>query len=265
MRAPFLVTTLFAMTFFVIQGAAPIASADTPAQRAVSFVACPIYRDTDAGRKSGCWLADAREDGVRYDVTDAPIKPILGREILIEGVVANKPDTCGGVQLTPVRIAVLPTQCPSFMLPAETFPGRPFILPRTLPPNSTPRTPPSAPFVSRSYEIEFELNSDFLRYQHSEVILDEVVQYVKAAPPKRIVITAYAATHPIVVSGREIVESLDVAKARAAMIVLALTRLEVPRELIVVETRGDPAPGGELASAGLAETSKRRATVRIEM
>lgn len=244
---------------------APLALADSPDKGVVSFVSCPIYRDTDSGRKSGCWLADSREDGVRYDVTDAPIKPILGREILIEGIVAKGSNTCGGVMLNPVRIAVLPTQCPTFMLPAETYTGRPFVLPRTLPPTSATRTPPPPPYITRSYEIEFELNSDFLRYQHAEVILDEVVQYVKAAPPKRIVVTAYAATRPIKVSGREIAESLDVAKARAAMIVLALTRLEVPRSMIVVETRGDPAPGGELAAAGLTETSKRRATVRIEM
>jgi hypothetical protein len=243
-----------------------LALADTPASnQVVSFVSCPIYRDTDAGRKSGCWLSDNRENGVRYDVTDAPIKPLLGREILIEGVVTNKPDTCGGMLLNPVRVAVLPTQCPNSMLPAERYPGRPFVLPRTLPPNSTSRTLPPPPYVDRSYVIEFELNSDFLRYQHAEVILDEVVQYVKAATPKRIVVTAYAATKPIKVSGHEIAESIDVAKARAAMIVLALTRLDVPRALIVVETRGDPTPDGELAAAGLAETSKRHATVRIEM
>src|SRR5690606_361956 len=27
------------------------------------FVTCPIYRNTDAGRKSGCWLADSPDEG----------------------------------------------------------------------------------------------------------------------------------------------------------------------------------------------------------
>jgi hypothetical protein len=236
------------------------------AEQLVTFVSCPIYRDTDAGRKSGCWLADDHDSGKRFDIADAPIKPILGREILIEGIVAGKPDTCGGVMLNPVRVSVLPTTCPSFMLPAEAFPGRAFVLPSTtLAPTYAVRTPPAPPFSDQSYTIFFALNSDFLMYQHSEVLLDAAVQYIEAAKPKRVVITAYAATKPIKVSGREIVESIYIAKARAAMIVEALTRLNVPSAMIKVETRGDPAPDGELAKQGLSEASKRRAVVRLEM
>jgi hypothetical protein len=246
-----------------------LALLNTPALSAdqtISFVSCPIYRDTDAGRKSGCWLADDRDNGKRFDISDAPIKPILGREILIEGIVAGKPDTCGGVMLNPVRVSVLPTSCPSFMLPAEQFPGRPFILPSTtLQPTHVARIPPAPPYSNQIYTIFFALNSDFLMYQHSEVLLDAAVQYIEAAKPKRIVITAYAATTPVTVSGRKIVEDIGVAKLRAAMIVEALTRLKVPRELIHVETRGDPTPAGELAKQGLSESSKRRATVTLEM
>jgi hypothetical protein len=168
--------------------------------------------------------------------------------------------------LKPVRVSVLPTQCPSFMLPAEQYTGRPFILPSTvLSPTFVPRKPPAPPFTDQTYTIYFELNSDFLMYQHAEVLLDAAVQYFDAAKPKRVIVTAYAATKPIEVSGRTIVESLAVAKARAAMIVEALTRLRVPRAMIQVETRGDPSPEGELAAAGLIEPSKRRATVRLEM
>lgn len=248
-----------------IVGMFTVSDADA-VEQIVTFVSCPIYRDTDAGRKSGCWLADDRDSGKRFDIADSPIKPILGREILIEGIVAGKPDSCGGVMLNPVRVSVLPTQCPTFMLPAEQYTGRPFILPSTtLTPTYVARTPPQPPFANQNYTIFFSLNSDFLLYQHSEVLLDAAVQYIEAAKPKRVVVTAYAATQPIKVSGREIVESIDVAKARAAMIVEALTRLNVPRALIKVETLGDPKPDGELAKQGLGEASKRRATVRLEM
>jgi hypothetical protein len=241
------------------------ATAETPPQ-SVRFVSCPIYRDTDAGRKSGCWLAEDRDSGKRYDVTDSQIKPILGREILIEGSVAGKPDTCGGVMLNPVRVSVLPTSCPTFMLPAEQYPGRPYVLPAmTLTPTHIARTPPPPPYSNQTYTIFFSLNSDFLIYQHAEVLLDTAVHYIEAAKPKRIVVTAYAATQSVNVSGHQIVESIDIAKARAAMIVEALTRLNVPRELIKVETRGDPTPDAELEKQGLGEASKRRATVRLEM
>lgn len=30
------------------------------------FITCPIYRDTDAGRKSGCWLVDEGVSGQRF-------------------------------------------------------------------------------------------------------------------------------------------------------------------------------------------------------
>ena len=43
--------------------AAP-ASAQAPVE-IVRFISCPIYRDVDAGRKSGCWLADERETEAR--------------------------------------------------------------------------------------------------------------------------------------------------------------------------------------------------------
>ncbi|HTE40397.1 MAG TPA: hypothetical protein VK629_06200, partial [Steroidobacteraceae bacterium] len=102
----------------------------------VTFIACPIYRDTDAGRKSGCWLADDPKTGRRYDVADALIKPILGREILVEGVVtARDANSCGGVILEPVSVSVLESQCKQHLIPAEGFPSRRFILPaKTLQP-----------------------------------------------------------------------------------------------------------------------------------
>ena len=54
----------------------------------VSFVACPIYRDTNDGRKSGCWLVDEPSTGVRYDVTAAPTKPDWNHAVLVEGILA---------------------------------------------------------------------------------------------------------------------------------------------------------------------------------
>ena len=60
------------------------------AGQTLSFVACPIYRDTDAGRKSGCWLADDPNHGQRYDITFGPVKPQVGRAVLVEGVTTSE-------------------------------------------------------------------------------------------------------------------------------------------------------------------------------
>jgi hypothetical protein len=70
----------------------------------VHFVACPRYRDTDAGRKSGCWLADDGATGAHYDVTASPHKPDWNFAIMVEGrVSADTSNPCGGIMLDPVR------------------------------------------------------------------------------------------------------------------------------------------------------------------
>ena len=103
----------------------------------VSFVSCPIYRDTDAGKKSGCWLSDDPETVRRYDISKATNKPDWNFAVLVEGKLSDDQDNaCGGAVLDPVRVSVLrDTTCTRFMLPEEDYPGRPFVLPKT---NTTP-------------------------------------------------------------------------------------------------------------------------------
>jgi hypothetical protein len=140
------------------------AVAGTPPAASVTFVACPVYRDTDNGRKSGCWLATDPATGIRYDVTQSRSKPQMGREILVEGLLANNTqapgnaqaqaqaqpppqaqamaqapgagpptahehgadDPCGGAVVAPAHVSVLTSTCPRYMLPAEGYPGRRF-------------------------------------------------------------------------------------------------------------------------------------------
>jgi outer membrane protein OmpA-like peptidoglycan-associated protein len=232
----------------------------------VTFIGCPIYRDTDAGRKSGCWLTDNPHTGIRYDVTDALVKPILGREVLVEGVVTQRDaHSCGGVILEPISVSVLESECKPYLIPAEGHPSRRFVLPaKTLQPASIPRVAPPPPYVAREYSIYFELHSDFLLYQHSEVIIDEAVTYIKAAKPKRIVVTGYADTQGFSVGDRQVREKRDVGRARAAMLTEALRRLGVDEQLIVQRVSGD-APEDAMTKQGLKHAAKRRAILRVEM
>ena len=50
--------------------AAPVAAHAEDTRNLVRFVACPIYRDADSGRKSGCWLATDPASGIRYDLAE---------------------------------------------------------------------------------------------------------------------------------------------------------------------------------------------------
>lgn len=240
-------------------------AADAPTLKPVSFIACPVYRDTNQGRKSGCWLADDHESGVRYDIGGGRAKPQIGHEVLVEGVMANAPDVCGGAVLAPVHTAVLETRCPAVMLPPENFPGRAFQVSAksVLPPTDVERPLPPPPYESQQWVIQFNFQSDFLLYQYSEVILDAAAHYVKASGAKRILVTGYAATKEIRVSGRTLSEPSTLAKTRAESVAEALRRLGVDPRLMHVSWREDPKPIA--SSDGLDEPSKRRVTIRSEL
>lgn len=92
-----------------------------PGER-LSFVSCPIVRDT---RTVPCWLSEY-EDTTYYltiqsDVSATVQPPFLGHQVLVEGIVTDKPAICGGVVLDEVRLSVMPeidANC-NTMLPAD--------------------------------------------------------------------------------------------------------------------------------------------------
>jgi hypothetical protein len=230
---------------------------------AVSFVACPVYRDTNNGRKSGCWLATDPASGVRYDIAQSRTKPQIGREVLIEGSTAAGEAVCGAAPLSPTHVSVLESPCPPFLLPAEGYPGRRFAVSpaAVLPPTGTERAPVSGPFTSHDWAIEFSFRSDFLQYQYSEVILDEIARTVAAGRPKRVQVIGYAVTNAVVVSGRALSEPRELARQRAEMVALALERLGVARPPMQVSWSTNPKPAA--IDDGLAEPSRRRVEIHI--
>jgi len=239
------------------------AAADAPPANSVTFVACPVYRDTDNGRKSGCWLATDPATGIRYDVTQSRSKPQLGREILVEGSLATADDPCGGTAVAPVHVSVLTSTCPRFMLPAEGYPGRRFRLDPTLvlPPSDVVRAPLSPPFPPRDWIIEFSYESDFLQYQYSEVTLDEIARYVLASHPRRVEVIGHSVTRTRVVSEHSLAEPAPLARARAEIVAEALRRLGVGNTLMhVTWNENPPAIHGD---DGLPEPSRRRVDIRV--
>jgi hypothetical protein len=193
----------------------------------VRFITCPIYRDTDFGRKSGCWLADDLASGIRYDVTQSPYQPDWGHEVLVEGRVSDEsPDLCGSPVLNPVRTSILEGECPRHMLPAEGYPGRKYELPpRNIAPLAVARPVPPGPYGQRRFNFYFEFDRDFLVYQYDDYLIDQAVTWIRAAKPKKLVVTGYAATTPEEVSGRMIAESPEIARTRAEAVSITFKRL----------------------------------------
>lgn len=234
--------------------------AQAGAQETVRFITCPVYRDADSGKKSGCWLADDRDSGRRYDVSLSPSKPDWNHEALIEGrVTSGGTDRCGGVVLDAVRTSILPGECVRHMLPAEGFPGRKYVLPpRNIKPLSVPRAVPPGPYTPRTFHLFYDFDQAFLIYQYDDYLLDEAITWLRAARPRAIVVTGYAAAVPTIVSGRSLAEDSTIARTRAERVAEALVRLGVDRKRITVATRLDPAPVDVPEADGLAEASRRR-------
>jgi len=247
---------------------AGVASATLAGAPALTFVSCPVYRDTNNGRKSGCWLATDESSGIRYDITQGRTKPQLGHEVLVEGraEVKNtilKGSPCGGIPLAPVVVSVLSSLCPSFMLPAEGYPGRRFVLdPKlVLQPAEVPEALPPPPYAPRTWSIEFTFQSDFLQYQYSEVILDEVGRYIRASHPREVAVVGYAVTRPRIISEHVLAETPELARDRAEMVALALRRLGATESMVHVSWHENPAPLPD--PQGLPEVSRRRVDIRL--
>ena len=242
---------------------APVAAFADSDER-VSFVACPIYRDANAGKKSGCWLADDGATGQRYDVSQSPTKPDWNYEVLVEGRVAPGKDVCGGIVLAPVRVSVLPGRCVPKMLPAEGYPGRVFVLPqRNLRPPTEARPQPPKPYTERTFHLFFDFDKDFLVYQLDDYFLDRAVTFIRAVKPREIVVTGYAATEPMTVSGRELRETASIAQRRAEMVSESLRRLGVPAETIRTQWREAARPVETQDADGLTESSRRRVEIVV--
>jgi hypothetical protein len=242
------------------QAAEPVPAAGT----AVTFVACPIYRDTNNGRKSGCWLATELSSGVRYDITQSRSKPQLGHEVLVEGTVADGADACGGRIVAPVQVSVLESSCPSFMLPAEGFPGRRFqvSLSQVLPPADVVRPAPAPPYGPRTWAIEFTYDSYFLQYQYSEVILDEIARYALASHAAHVNVTGYAATRERIISSHALSEPSQLGRTRAELVAEALRRLGVADGVMQIRRKTDPRPLD--SEAAMPEPSRRRVDIAVE-
>ncbi len=230
----------------------------------VRFVSCPVYRDADSGKKSGCWLATDPQTGKRWDVSQSPYKPNWDFAVLVEGrVSAASADPCGAPVLDPVRTSILPDPCTRHMLPAEGYKGRKFVLPaRNIQPLSVARPVPPGPYAERVFTTYFEFDRDFLVYQYDDFIIDNALTWIRAAKPKKLVVTGFAATEPETVSGRVLAERPEVARERAESIAETLRRL-VPGLPVETQWEAGAKPTRDPDADTIPGQSQRRAEIRV--
>lgn len=194
-----------------------------------SFVACPIVRDTST---VPCWLAEY--EGELYFLTlqtdvSAPVNPPqLGHQVLVEGVVSDKPRVCGGIPLEPVVLSVLPeidSSC-STMLPAEDRYNLTFEPPRPPGPSrgrlafdnpSPPAARDAAPeTLPKTFTLRFDFDST-IAFRHAGA-LQQIRSFAQTHQVTHVDVTAYRAAS-LLSNGKTLTERDDIGRRRAEQLV----------------------------------------------
>jgi hypothetical protein len=162
----------------------------------LSFVACPLVRDTSS---VPCWLAEYQ--GKLYFLTlqtdvSAPVNPPwLGHRVLVEGELSDKPDICGGRVIEPVTLSVLPeldASC-NTVLPAEERYNLTFEPPRPPGPSRGRLAFGDPAARSASLPREITLNYEFdgkVAFRHAQK-LQQMLDSARASGATEIAITGY--------------------------------------------------------------------------
>ena len=198
-----------------------IAAAE-PAQKHLSFVSCPIVRDT---KTVPCWLAEY--EGETYFLTiqtdvSAPVNPPwLGHRVLVEGVIADEPSICGGRVLKPVTLSVLPEldgSC-NTVLPAEERFNLTFEPPRPPGPSmgrlafnyaEEPKAKPGD--GPKTFLIEYDFDG-LVVFRHPRA-LGAILDYARDTQAKHVDIKGFRGSS-LLSNGEKLIEAANIGKRRA--------------------------------------------------
>lgn len=250
----------------MVMFSAGVSSAAPPATgERVSFVSCPIVRDTSS---VPCWLSEY--EGVIYFLTlqtdvSAPVNPPwLGHKVLVEGVVSGKADVCGGRVLEPVTLSVmqeLDGSC-NTLLPAEDRYNLDFEPPRPPGPsrgrlafgNPTPAGAPTVDSAPRDFTLQYEFDG-MVAFRHAPT-LQRMLETARATHATEVRITGYRSASRLS-NGTVMRERESIARERAAQIrtLLQGAGLEGVRYSLQVKDRSKRPDGTGDAAHRRAEVS----------
>lgn len=239
----------------------------------LSFIACPIVRDT---KTVPCFLAEYEGEtyflAVQQDIQAELYPPQLLHEVLVEGTIAPGPRICGGIPLKPVKLSVLEElnlSC-NTILPAEPGIEAPPVRrpagPSTRQAPVTPDGPPAGPkpvpqpwtgpFSERTFEIHYDFDSAFLFSRDTRVV-SQAANYAIAAKAKAVEVTGHRAASRLS-NGRIVTEREDIAKRRAESVAELLRGLGVDPGSIVLRIVPEAAPPD-----GITDPERRLTTIRV--
>lgn len=258
-------------SLYALAAAWPLIGACAPsAGTEIVFVSCPILRNTNIP----CWLGESDGDlyylGPQGDLTAAFYPPEFRHRMLVEAVIADGPQVCGGIALKSVRVSVLPEldiNCNS-MLPAAGYPDPPHMRgtgPSGVRGGAAPPPPErpkpaeyQAPFKARTFTASFNADGERL-WQSAQTAIAEAARYASAASASRIEVTGYRAAMRLS-NGQKFVEQEGIAQRRADAVLQALRTIGVPERARVVVSWQRAA----VAASGLeANLNARRVSILV--
>jgi hypothetical protein len=217
-----------------------------------NFVACPIVRDTAT---VPCWLAEY--EGQLYFLTlqtdvSAPVNPPwLGHRVLVEGVVSEEPNICGGKVLKPVVLSVLPeldATC-NTMLPAEERYNLTFEPPRPPGPsggrlafgNPAPRGSAVATPGPRTITLQYSFDGTVV-FRHAQA-LQQILEIAQQGKAARVEVTGYRAS-VLLSNGTTMTEKAGIGRQRAEQVVQLLKDAGLAGVEFQVASQDAPLPDG---------------------
>jgi hypothetical protein len=247
-------------------GPALVVAGPKPGER-LSFVSCPIVRDT---RSVPCWLSEYAGElyylTIQSDVSAEVQPPMLGHQVLVEGVVSDAPRICGGVVLSSVRLSVMPERdanC-NTMLPADDRykvdfnprpPGPSGGRLAFAPDPSAAKTPPPKYEGPQTIDIYFDFDKS-VSFRHPADLVS-VLERARSIGAKRGTVTGVRGAHRLS-DGTLLRESSGIAQRRAEEIAHLLegAGLSVPLAIRSAD--------GESEADGVDDWRSRRVTVVLE-
>jgi len=186
--------------------ACTLMAAPAPGDR-ISFVSCPIVRDTAT---VPCWLSEYEGDSyyltIQSDVSASVQPPLLGHQVLVEGIVTDAPAICGGIVLDEVHLTAMPeidANC-NTMLPADDRyvidfnprpPGPSAGRLAFDPPTSGPREESPPPEGPQAFDIYFDFDKG-ISFHHPR-FLSEILSIAEKLQPSRMVVTGVRGAHQL--------------------------------------------------------------------
>ncbi len=231
--------------------APPSGAGGTSIRGAMSFITCPIIRDS---KTFPCWLAEYEGEtyylGQQGRSGNLFYPPQLKHQVLVEGKIKNGSRLCGGIVLEPVTISVMPEldlSC-NTLLPAQDGLEPP-------PPIPYPKNEPFAD-NTRNFTILFDFDSDFLSL-HKTRIISEAVRIAKLNNLKNIEISAFRGAS-LLSNKQKLIENEKIAELRANKLYEIFEGLGFAKENIKLIIKTKPE-----TTNGVNDPSKRRAEIRI--